>query len=260
MLRQHSKRQGSTPTLKFGPPSKSLSWPRFASAIAGLGIAFLSVGADAKTLVIHSTGPSAKAYPAGRVLDERKAIVLESGDRLTLLDEKGTRVLKGPSSVMPDGKGKPVGITWENLVGSTRLRTAGGVRSLKPQAGSIQPIPRPKTDQDQLWDVDPTVAGDWCVADPKAVRLWRRDISSEWKITLEGENRLVAIIWPRGQHRVAWPKNLLVKSNSRVTAYMPNQPKRELVLHTIALGQNALDLGRTLADSGCLQQISVLID
>ena len=111
LLRQPSKRQGSTPPLKFGPPSGSLSWARFASAMAGLGIAFLSVGVDAKTLVIHSTGPSAKAYPAGRMLDQSKAIVLESGDRLTLLDEKGTRVLKGPSSVMPDGKGKPVGIT-----------------------------------------------------------------------------------------------------------------------------------------------------
>lgn len=260
MLKRRSKRQGSTPTLTFSHSFGRLSWALLASAMAGLAIAFLSVGAAAKTLVIHSTGPSAKAYPPGRMLDEKKVIVLRSGDRLTLLDERGTRVLKGPSSVMLDDKSKPVGITWENLVGSTRLPTAGGVRSLGSQAGSTQAMPRPKTDQDRLWDVDPTVAGDWCVADQKAVWLWRRDISSEWKMTLEGENKIVAVAWPRGQHRVAWPKNLLVKSNSRVTAYMPNQPKRELVLHTIALGQNAMDLGHALADSGCFQQLSVLID
>src|SRR5690349_12193219 len=46
-------------------------------------------------VVIAVSGPSAKTYPVGRKVGATDKIVLQAGDTLTVLDEKGTRVLRG---------------------------------------------------------------------------------------------------------------------------------------------------------------------
>ena len=49
-------------------------------------------------VVVAVSGPSAKTYPVGRKIGPSDKIVLQAGDTLTVLDEKGTRVLRGAGS------------------------------------------------------------------------------------------------------------------------------------------------------------------
>ena len=51
-------------------------------------------------LVAQSVGPSAWIFPPGTKLEAGKPLVLKSGDRLTLVDGKGTRQLLGPGEVL----------------------------------------------------------------------------------------------------------------------------------------------------------------
>lgn len=224
----------------------------------GMLIAAGTLEANARTLVIHATGPTAKSYPPGRVLDEKIEIFLKQGDRLTLLDDQGTRQLRGPAIVRLDARVKPLAFDWENLVGSNRRRTSGGVRSLGG-SGSSEAVAQPQTMQNRLWQIDPTVSGDWCILDDKTVSFWRSDTSVDWKLDIEGGSKLASVVWPRGRDTMDWPKAVPIKTNLKYTIYMSNRPKREVSFHKIVLGGSALALGQSLAANRCYQQLSVLL-
>ena len=70
-----------------------------AALIAAAG----SSAALADVLVVRASGPSAKAYPAGKTIADNARIALQAGDSLVLLDSRGTRVLRGPGSFTPNG-------------------------------------------------------------------------------------------------------------------------------------------------------------
>ncbi len=53
----------------------------------------------ARTIILNARGPSASAYPAGKTLSEPFSVTLRQGDTLTLLDGRGTTVLKGPTTI-----------------------------------------------------------------------------------------------------------------------------------------------------------------
>jgi hypothetical protein len=66
--------------------------------LAGCALAMISgsVAAEAAVLVVRSSGPSAKAFPAGKAVPDSQVITLKSNDVLILLDSRGTRTLRGP--------------------------------------------------------------------------------------------------------------------------------------------------------------------
>src|SRR6476469_347283 len=68
-------------------------------ALATLAAAVMPLAAVQAGVVVGSSGPSAKVYPVGKKLAPTDKVVLQNGDTLTVLDEKGTRVFKGPASV-----------------------------------------------------------------------------------------------------------------------------------------------------------------
>ena len=254
-----------------GGPGLSCGPTRFRHAARRVGIALAMVAlvfgtgvtagrASARTLVLHSTGPSAKSYPPGQILDQSKELVLKAGDKLTLLDERGTRQLKGPTILRGQTNVEPRRLNWESLVGSARRQKTGGVRSLKNSLDNSDTVPRPQTSQDHLWDIDPTVPGSWCLVDFKSIRFWRSDPAQEWKMTIEGETRIASLVWPRGRATVEWPNSLPHKPNAKYTIYMPNQPKRLVRLYKIVLGENASELGQSFAANACYQQLSMLLD
>src|SRR5215213_1977615 len=61
-----------------------------------LAMSMLAVAAEAAVLVVRSSGPSAKAYPAGKAVPEAQVITLKPNDIVILLDSRGTRTLRGP--------------------------------------------------------------------------------------------------------------------------------------------------------------------
>src|SRR5687767_10375819 len=69
-------------------------------ALAGL-LALGAAAAAANVVVIRSSGPSARSYPAGRSLPDNARIALRQGDTLVVLDARGTRTFRGPGTFSP---------------------------------------------------------------------------------------------------------------------------------------------------------------
>lgn len=117
-------------------------------------------------VVVASSGPSAKDYPVGHKIAPTERIVLKAGDTLTVLDEKGTRVLRGGGSfTLSASSGQDKSGTFALL---TRQRSAQRVRTGAVRGEVSAAVTRPN-----LWYVDVRQSGAMCLADSAEVRLWR---------------------------------------------------------------------------------------
>lgn len=117
-------------------------------------------------VVVAVSGPSAKTYPVGRKIGSADKIVLQAGDTLTVLDEKGTRVLRGAGTFSLSAKAGADRSSAFALL--TRQRSAQRMRTGAVRDTTAGPITRPN-----LWYVDVRQPGTMCLADPAEVRLWR---------------------------------------------------------------------------------------
>ena len=75
-----------------------MSWARIPAVLTGIGVLALP-GIAAAAIVVASSGPSARNFPAGKKLDDAASITLQAGDSVTVLDAKGTRVLRGAGTI-----------------------------------------------------------------------------------------------------------------------------------------------------------------
>jgi hypothetical protein len=136
-----------------------------ALAAAAFAVA-LPVAQAQAGVVVAASGPSAKTYPLGRKIGANDKIVLQAGDTLTVLDEKGTRVLRGPGSHSLSAKAGADRSGAFALL--TRQRSAQRMRTGAVRDAADGPVTRPN-----LWYVDVRQPGTMCLADPAEVRLWR---------------------------------------------------------------------------------------
>ena len=65
---------------------------------AAVAIAFGATAGVANVVVVKSLGPSAKAYPPGKMLPESAKISLQGGDVVTLLGPGSAQTLRGPGN------------------------------------------------------------------------------------------------------------------------------------------------------------------
>ena len=83
-----------------------LSWDQNSFALRRAAIAALlaatATAAAANVLVVRSSGPSAKSYPAGRSLPDNARINLAQGDMVIVLTGGGTRTFRGPGTFSPN--------------------------------------------------------------------------------------------------------------------------------------------------------------
>src|SRR5262245_8803700 len=70
-----------------------MSFASLKSMVAALALAV--PGAALAGGVVSASGPSAGNFPVGKRIGDTERIVLRAGDTLTVLDGKGTRVLRG---------------------------------------------------------------------------------------------------------------------------------------------------------------------
>jgi len=140
-----------------------------ARALAVAGALVAAGGAEA-AIVVASSGPSAGAYPVGRKLDDGASVVLRAGDSVTVLDGKGTRVVRGPGSfpVAAGAGAPPKSATFAVL---TMQRSAQRVRTGAVRAGKDGTPPA----SPNLWFVDVTRPGTRCLVAGQPVRFWRLD-------------------------------------------------------------------------------------
>lgn len=230
--------------------SKSLT--RFAAALALASAA----GAMAETIVVKSAGPSAKAYPPGKSIPDNSKVTLKAGDSVTILDGRGTRVLKGPgvfATTASTATNSSIGALLRNT-GTRQVRT-GAVR------GSGSEAVRPPN----VWLVDSSKSGTVCVAGTETVSLWAPPHEEPASLTLTrlSDGKSVPIALRAGQSVKAWPTAELPITNGSQFRVSGDGMTNPVTLRFAALGPNPQGLEGTAAaliKAGCNAQLDLLIE
>ena len=146
---------------------------KLAVALTGLAVPAAAQAA----IVVSSSGPSSAAYPVGTKLPDAGTITLRQGDTVTVLDAKGTRVLRGAGTFAVSSASQPnKASTFAVLTmqrSAQRVRT-GAVRSGKDGTPPASP---------NLWFVDVAKSGTRCVVAGQPVRFWRLDTAGGNRIS-----------------------------------------------------------------------------
>lgn len=230
-----------------------------AGAIAA-GFAFMAAAVQAQSVVVRSTGPSAATYPQGKKLAANAKVTLKSGDKLTVLDKAGTRVLAGPGSFTLDGS------VSRDAGAATRVAGVLASSGVRARTGAVRGAPGPArpagapSAPDNVWYIDVSRGGAYCVANPASLVLWRPNISEEAnaKLSLAG-GKPVDIAWKKGSPLKLWPVSALpVVDGARYTFSDPVGPSVTITLHLLAAAPaDDLAAAAMLADKGCTTQLDV---
>ena len=228
---------------------------QFRYLAAGILLATASVS-SAAVLVVRSSGPSAKSFPAGKSLDDNAKINLKANDTLVVLDARGTRTLKGPGIFTPGGPAKAAGTmsSLSAVAGSSKGRArVGAVRSVG--TGPVKP---------NIWQVDVSKSSNICVTSPGSVTLWRPDASKPVTLTVAGGrgNASRQLSWAAGQSTLAWPGDVPISDgvDYRLSWDGAASPTK-LQFRTLQAKPTALeDIASTLIRNGCNAQLDLLIE
>jgi hypothetical protein len=227
---------------------------RWILAGAGIALATSAVAAEAAVLVVRSSGPSAKAYPAGRALPENQSITLRGNDVVILLDSRGTRTLRGPGTYS----------TSVSAAGSTSALAALGGQSnaRRSRVGAVRGAPTGATAGRNVWQADIGRSGNVCVANPADLGLYRADSSVARQVTVTevGSNRAATIDFAAGQKNAPWPAALPVAAGSK---YRIKGSGAAVTLNAIPIAPvpaGLEGLAQNLIRNDCQAQLDVLID
>ena len=228
---------------------------RWIMAGCGIALATTAVAAEAAVLVVRSSGPSAKAYPAGRALSENQPITLRGNDVVILLDSRGTRTLRGPGTYS----------TSASAGGSTSAMSAlsGQSNARRSRVGAVRGGPTGATSGRNVWQADIGRSGNVCVANPADVGLYRAESSIAKRVTVTevGSNRAATVEFAAGQKNAAWPASLPVAAGSRYEVKGGGNGAITLRAVPIAPVPAGLEgLAQNLIRNDCQGQLDVLID
>lgn len=145
-----------------------MSWIRTTLTASAFATGLVLSAAASAAIVVASSGPSAAQYPVGKKLADTDRITLRAGDSVTVLDKRGTKVLRGPGRLAVSQPGKPA--PNPALAALTRQDAASRART-----GAVRPGEVPKPISPNLWLVDLGKPGTTCVTAPNAVQVWRAD-------------------------------------------------------------------------------------
>jgi hypothetical protein len=220
-------------------------------------VAFGATHAIANSVVVRSTGPSAKVYPPGKALTANATLSLKSGDMITILDNRGTRVLKGPGSVSTGAATTSTGSAFNQLLKNTGARQArtGATRSV----GGTTPTRSPN-----LWFVDFAKSGPVCVTNAAAVSMWRPSATAAQSVTVTrvSDGKSAVIAFRPGQSVGAWPTATLpVVDGAEYRVSAPNSGNQTLKLNVIAdTNAEAGRVAGSLIEKGCTSQLDLMVE
>lgn len=216
--------------------------------------------AQAQSIVVRSTGPSAATYPQGKKLPANARVSLKPGDKVTVLDKAGTRILAGPGSFTLDGSvSRDAGAVSRvaGVMANSGVRTrTGAVRGAPPPARSSNAPNAP----DNVWYIDVSKGGAYCVANPASLVLWRPNRSEEANAKLSTVGgKPVDIVWKKGNPLKLWPTAALpVVDGGRYTFSDPVGPTVTITLHLLPTAPaDDMAAAAMLADRGCTTQLDV---
>jgi len=230
-----------------------------AALLAGVGGTAL-----AQNMVVRSTGPSASSYPAGKKLANNVKVTLKKLDRVTILGKSGTRVLKGPGTftlgrrtgTQSTASGRLAGFIGNRRTG--RART-GAVRG----SGTVAAVAAPSNPN--LWYLDVTKGGKFCVTNPNRLVLWRPDYtgSATASIVEPTSGAVSNVEWRKGSALKAWPRMTAPVTNGSSYRVLGSNNPQAVEVNFVVLPSMPADLEDTAAkliENGCQSQFDLLVD
>lgn len=217
----------------------------------------ITPGVAQAAIVVASSGPSAGAYPVGKKLDDAGSVTLQAGDSVTVLDSRGTRVLKGAGTFAVAAKaGAPAkASTFAVLTmqrSAQRVRT-GAVRAGKGAAPPASP---------NLWFVDVANSGKRCLVAGQPVRLWRLNTASTatYKLAPAAGGAGVAATFPNGAMVAPWSTaKLPVTDGGTYTISLGGKPVSTITLALLdKQPTDAEAMAAALIERGCTAQVELL--
>jgi hypothetical protein len=235
-----------------------MPWGRvkiIASAVAGVALAVAPAAALANGIVVAISGPSASKYPVGTKVADNERIVLAPSDTVTVLDGRGTRVLKGAGTfTLSQQAGTSKTGAFALL---TRERAAQRMRTGAVRGEPAGPITRPN-----LWYVDVSDSGPICVPKADEIRLWRPSGEGDatYSINPVGTGAVVRVVFRDGEVLSPWDgKALPVKDGASFVISQAKAAQRTITFKVLDAVPGEPDaLAADLISHGCTSQLDVL--
>jgi len=226
-----------------------------AASLAMLGISIASASAAAAVLVVRSSGPSAKAFPAGKALTDSQSISLKANDMLVLLDSRGTRTLRGPGTFSASASAAASGSAISAVTAQNNNR--------RVRIQAVRGGPTGATRGRNVWQADLARSGTVCVASPADLGLYRAGASGEADAIVKDETsgKSSAVHFEPGQSIASWPDDLPVASGGkfRVTGVGSTPTMLEIrMLSPVPAGLEGM--AQSFIRNDCQAQLDVLID
>src|SRR5688572_26134257 len=224
--------------------------------LAGCALAMTmgAVAANAAVLVVRSSGPSSKAYPAGKAVSETQVINLRANDVVILLDSRGTRTLRGPGKFSATASAA-------NTSTSSLAALTGQNTNRRSRVGAVRRPPSGATDGRNVWQADVGRSGNVCVANPADLGLYRSNAAAADRVTItDAAGKSATVRFNAGQRLAAWPADLQVAANSRFTVKGAGDPANLTVRWIAPVPAGLEGLAQSFIRNDCQAQLDVLID
>ncbi len=249
---------------KNADPSANVSKFLGKAALTVLLATGLSGAALAQNMIVRSTGPSASSYPAGTKLASNAQITLKTLDTVTVLSKSGTRVLRGPGKFSLNRTTRANATTTARLErfitnrGSSRART-GAVRSAGVEVATAAPK------NPNLWFLDVTKGGKFCVANPDTLVLWRPDYtgSATASIVEPTGGNVTEVEWRKGNPLKKWPTAEAPLSSGAKYQVIGSNVPQAVEVNFVLLGKTPENLDEAavaLIENNCQSQLDLLVD
>ena len=215
---------------------------------------------QAEPIIIKYEGANSQNYKPGKKLLATAKISLKAGEVLTVLDERGTRTLRGPGTFSASSAVSAGNVSNTNL--ATLIKTSS-VRRARTGAVRGESPPLQTQLSPNLWYVDISKGAKFCVADFQSLQLWRSDASKTLPpITIAGTSGGTATVnFGKGRSTVRWPATIIPVDGGKYIISGPGGADKISIemIKVDVTGEERLDAMATkLLDRGCQAQSELL--
>lgn len=219
-----------------------------------LAMAMGAVAAEAAVLVVRSSGPSSKAYPAGKAVPETQVINLKANDVVILLDSRGTRTLRGPGKFSATASAA-------NTSTSSLAALTGQNTNRRSRVGAVRRPPTGATAGRNVWQADIARSGNVCIANPADLGLYRSNAAAAERVTVtDAAGKTAAVQFSEGQKIAAWPGAVPVAAGARYTIKGSGDGATVTARWISPVPAGLEGLAQTFIRNNCEAQLDVLID
>ena len=220
-----------------------------------LAFAFGAVAAEAAVLVVRSSGPSSKAFPAGKAVAENQVITLKANDVVILLDSRGTRTLRGPGKFSATASASAAAT-------SSLAALTGQNTNRRSRVGAVRRPPSGATSGRNVWQADVTRSGNICIANPADLGLYRANPAAAARVTVTdiGTGKSAAVQFSEGQKIASWPSDVPVAAGGRYSIKGGGEDATVTARWISPVPAGLEGLAQSFIRNDCQAQLDVLID